>query len=181
VDLGEHAFYATPNLHYDLETESGRPFAYYSYGASLTEVLLDAVRGTYTIEAVDIVQDVGESLSPAIDRGQIEGAVIQGMGWATMEQLRYAPDGRVLTGVSAYKIPDIKFVPARFETTLLKDSSNPYAVCNSKAIGEPPLVHGLGAYLAVADALRAARPGQEPPSLPLTPEKAFMHLHGGGK
>jgi len=181
VDLGEHAFYATPNLHYDMEKEQGRPFAYYAYGASLTEVLLDAVRGTYTIEAVDIVQDVGESLSPAIDRGQIEGAVIQGMGWATMEQLRYAPDGRVLTGVSAYKVPDIKFLPAHFDVTLLKDSTNPYAVCNSKAVGEPPFVHGIGAYLALADALSAARADRDLPSLPITPEKAFMYLHGGGK
>ncbi len=185
VDLGEHAFYATPGLHYDLEKEQGNPFAYYAYGTSLTEVLLDCLRGTYTLESVDVVQDVGESLSPEIDRGQTEGAVVQGMGWATMEQLRYAPDGRVLTGVSAYKIPDIKFLPAHFEITLLKDSSNPYAVCNSKAVGEPPFVHGIGAYLAVADALRAARPDGEPPSLPITPEKAFMHLHGpaagGGK
>jgi xanthine dehydrogenase large subunit len=181
VDLGEHAFYATPDLHYDMEKEQGRPFAYYAYGTSLIEVKLDCLRGTYTLEAVDVVQDVGESLSPAIDRGQTEGAVVQGMGWATMEQLRYAPDGRVLTGVSAYKIPDIKFLPAHFDVTLLKDSSNPYAVCNSKAVGEPPFVHGIGAYLAVADALRAARPDGEPPSLPITPEKAFMHLHGGGK
>jgi len=185
VDLGEHAFYATPDLHYDLEKEQGRPFAYYAYGTSLTEVTLDCLRGTYTLEAVDVVQDVGESLSPEIDRGQTEGAVVQGMGWATMEQIRYAPDGRVLTGVSAYKIPDIKFLPAHFDVTLLKDSSNPYAVCNSKAVGEPPFVHGIGAYLAVADALRAARPDREPPMLPLTPEKAFMHLHGpatgGGK
>ena len=178
VDLGEHAFYATPNLHYDLETERGRPFAYYSYGTSVTEVLLDTVRGTYAVEAVDIVQDVGESLSPAIDLGQIEGAVIQGMGWATMEQIRYAPDGRVLTGVSGYKVPDIKFVPKRFEVTLLKDSSNPYAVCNSKAIGEPPFVHGLGAYLALADALESVRKDRDLPSLPITPEKAFMYLHG---
>ena len=181
VDLGEHAFYATPNLHYDMEKEQGRPFAYYAYGTSLTEVKLDCLRGTYTLEAVDVVQDVGESLSPEIDRGQTEGAVAQGMGWATMEQLRYAHDGRVLTGVSAYKVPDIKFLPAHFDVTLLKDSTNPYAVCNSKAVGEPPFVHGIGAYLAVADALRAARPDREPPALPLTPEKAFMHLHGGEK
>ncbi|HOW90025.1 MAG TPA: molybdopterin-dependent oxidoreductase, partial [Elusimicrobiales bacterium] len=184
VDLSEHAFYATPDLHYDLEKERGRPFAYYAYGASLTEVTLDCVRGTYVMDSVDVVQDVGESLSPEIDRGQAEGAVVQGMGWAVMEQLRYGPDGRVLTGVNAYKVPDIRFVPRHFSVELLKDSSNPFAVCNSKAVGEPPFVHGLGAYLAVADALRAARPDREPPPLPITPEKAFMHLHGpetGGK
>lgn len=177
VDLSEHAFYATPNLHYDLKTERGRPFAYYSYATSLTEVLLDCVRGTYTIEAIDVVQDVGESLSPEVDLGQIHGAVVQGVGWATLEQLRYGEDGKVLTGVSAYKVPDIKFVPERFDVTLLKDSSNPYAVCNSKAIGEPPLVHGLGAYFAVLEALRSVRRDKAAPSLPVTPEKAFMYLH----
>jgi xanthine dehydrogenase large subunit len=177
VDLSEHAFYATPNLHYDLATERGNPFAYYSYGTSLTEVLLDCVRGTYSVESIDVTQDVGESLSPEVDLGQIHGAVVQGMGWATLEQLRYGADGRVLTGVNAYKVPDIKFVPKHFDVTLLKDSGNPYAVCNSKAIGEPPFIHGLGAYFAVVEALRSVRRDKEPPSLPVTPEKAFMYLH----
>ena len=177
VDMSEHAFYATPNLHYDLAAERGRPFAYYSYAASLTEVLLDCVRGTYTIESIDVVQDVGESLSPEVDLGQIHGAVVQGIGWATLEQIRYGADGRVLTGVNAYKVPDIKFVPRHFEVTLLKDSSNPYAVCNSKAIGEPPFVHGLGSYFAILEALRSVRKDKAAPSLPLTPEKVFMYLH----
>ena len=186
VDLSEHAFYATPNLHYDLKAERGRPFAYYSYAASLTEVLLDCVRGTYTIESVDVVQDVGESLSPEVDLGQIHGAVVQGIGWATLEQLRYGADGKVLTGVNAYKVPDIKFVPERFDVTLLKDSSNPFAVCNSKAIGEPPFIHGLGAYFALLEALRIVRRDKPAPALPITPEKAFMYLHepaakAGGK
>ncbi len=182
VDLSEHAFYATPNLHYDMETELGRPFAYYAYGTSLTEVLLDRSRGTYSIESVDVVQDVGESLSPEIDLGQVQGAVVQGIGWSVLEQVRYAPDGRVLTGANSYKVPDIKFVPENFRVTLLRDSSNPFAVCNSKAVGEPPLIHGLGAYLALADALRAAGAAGPLPPLPLTPERTFMYLHGkGGK
>ncbi len=179
VDLSEHAFYATPDLHYDMDAERGRPFAYYAYGTSLTEVLLDVVRGTYTLEAVDVVQDVGQPISAEVDRGQVEGAVIQGIGWATIEQIRYGADGRVLTGVNAYKVPDIKFVPPRFEVTLLPDSQNPFAVANSKAVGEPPFVHGIGAYLAVLDALRSVRKDRPLPSLPVTPEKAFMYLHGG--
>jgi xanthine dehydrogenase large subunit len=177
VDLSEHAFYATPDLHYDLAQERGRPFAYYSYGTSLTEVLLDCVRGTYTVESFEVVQDVGESLSVDVDRGQIEGAVVQGMGWATIEQIRYAADGRVLSGANAYKLPDIRFVPGRFDITLLPESRNPYAVSNSKAIGEPPFVHGLGAYFAVLHALRSVRRDKPIPSLPLTPEKTFMYLH----
>ncbi len=178
VDLGSHAFYATPDLFHDLKTERGRPFAYYAYGTSLTEVLLDTVRGTYTIEAVDVVHDVGQTLSEAIDRGQVEGAVIQGIGWATIEQIRYAPDGRVLTAVNAYKVPDIKFVPRQFNITLLPDSENPFAVAKSKAVGEPPFIHGLGAYFALWHSLRAVRHDRDIPSLPLTPEKVFMYLHG---
>ncbi len=178
VDLSSHAFYATPDLHHDVATERGRPFAYYSFGTSLTEVLLDCLRGTYTVEAVHVVHDVGQSLSPEIDRGQIEGGIIQGIGWATLEQIRYAPDGRVLTGANAYKIPDLKFCPAQFSVTLLEDSQNPFAVCNSKAVGEPPFVHGLGAWFALLHALRSVRRDKPLPPLPLTPEKVFMYLHG---
>jgi len=178
VDLSSHAFYATPDLHHDVATERGRPFAYYSFGTSLTEVLLDCLRGTYTVEAVHVVHDVGQSLSPEIDRGQIEGGIIQGIGWATLEQIRYAPDGRVLTGANAYKIPDLKFCPAQFSVTLLEDSKNPFAICNSKAVGEPPFVHGLGAWFALLHALRSVRRDKPLPPLPLTPEKVFMYLHG---
>jgi xanthine dehydrogenase large subunit len=177
VDLSQHSYYATPDIHHDLKTERGRPFAYYAYGTSLTEVLVDCIRGTYSIESIDIVHDVGRSLSTDIDRGQVEGGVVQGMGWSTIEQLRYAPDGRVLTGVNAYKVPDINFCPPHFQVTLLTDSSNPYAVLNSKAVGEPPFVHGLGAYFALLNALRSVRKDKELPSLPLTPEKVLMYLH----
>ncbi len=177
VDLSSHSFYATPGLHMDMKTAVGRPFAYYSYGTSLTSVLLDCRRGTYTIDSVDVVQDVGQPLSEAIDRGQVEGGVIQGMGWATIENIRYAHDGKVLTAVNSYKVPDIKFCPPHFGVTLLPNSDNPYAVCNSKAVGEPPLIHGLGAYFAILHALRAVRKDKELPSLPLTPEKVFMYLH----
>lgn len=178
IDLSAHDFYATPDLHYDPATERGRPFAYYSFGTSLTEVRLDCIRGSYTIESVDIVHDVGQPLSPVIDRGQIEGALVQGIGWATIEQLRYASDGRVLSLVNAYKIPDIRFGPARVGISLLDDSDNPFAVCNSKAVGEPPFIHGLGAYFALLSALRAVRRDRPLPPLPLTPEKVFLYLHG---
>lgn len=177
TDLSSHSFYATPAIYYDNIKERGRPFAYYSYGTSITEVIVDCVRGTYKIESVDIVHDVGQSLSEIIDKGQIEGAVIQGIGWATIEQLRYAKNGKVLTSVNSYKIPDIKFVPEKFNISLLENSVNPFAVCNSKAIGEPPFVHGLGAYFAILKALRSIRKDKPIPSLPLTPEKVFMYIH----
>ncbi len=178
VDLSCHAFYATPGVYLDPVKEKGRPYAYYVYGASLTEVEIDCLRGTYDILGVEIVHDVGRSLSPEIDRGQVEGGVIQGIGWSTIEQLRYGEDGRMLTAVNSYKIPDIKFVPDRFSIHLLEDSSNPYAVCNSKAVGEPPYIHGIGAYFAILKALRSVRKDKPIPSLPLTPEKVFMYLHG---
>ncbi len=178
IDLSCHAFYATPGVYLDPVKEKGRPYAYYAYGASLTEVEVDCLRGTYEILGIDIVHDVGKSLSPEIDRGQIEGGVIQGIGWATIEQIRYAADGRMLTAVNSYKIPDIKFVPERFNIHLLEDASNPYAVCNSKAVGEPPYIHGIGSYFAILKALRSVRKDKPFPSLPLTPEKVFMYLHG---
>jgi xanthine dehydrogenase large subunit len=178
VDLSSHDFYATPDLHYDQTTERGRPFAYYAFGTSVTEVLLDCVRGTYTIESVDLVHDVGRSLSADIDRGQIEGALVQAIGWATIEQLRYAPDGRLVSLTNAYKIPDIKFGPARLSVTLLEGSDNPYAIGSSKAVGEPPFIHGLGAWFALLHALRAVRRDRPLPALPLTPERVFLYLHG---
>ncbi len=181
VDLSCHAFYATPGVYLDPVKEKGRPYAYYAYGASLTEVEIDRIRGTYEILGIDIVHDVGRSLSPEIDRGQIEGGVIQGIGWATIEQLRYGDDGRMLTAVDSYKIPDLKFVPERFNVHLLEDASNPYAVCNSKAVGEPPYIHGIGSYFAILRALRTVRRDRPAPSLPLTPEKVFMYLHGSGE
>ncbi len=178
IDLSCHAFYATPGVYLDPVKEKGRPYAYYAYGASLTEVEVDCLRGTYEILGIDVVHDAGKSLSPEIDRGQIEGGVIQGIGWATIEQIRYGADGRMLTAVNSYKIPDLKFVPERFNIHLLEAASNPYAVCNSKAVGEPPYIHGLGSYFAILKTLRSVRRDKPVPSLPLTPEKVFMYLHG---
>jgi xanthine dehydrogenase large subunit len=178
VDLSCHEFYATPNVYHDATVERGRPFAYYSFGTALTKVRLDCLWGTYEILSVDIVHDVGRSLSETIDRGQIEGALVQGIGWATMEQLRYGTDGRVLTGVNAYKIPDIKFGPHSLTIQLLEDVGNPYAVCNSKAIGEPPFLYGLGAYFALLHAMRSVRRDKALPPMPLTPEQVLTFLHG---
>lgn len=179
TDLGCRAFYATPGIYVDREKERGRPFAYYSYGTSLIEVTLDCIRGTYDVDSIDVVHDVGVSLSPSIDKGQIEGAVIQAIGWATIEQMKYNNKGKTLTAVNSYKIPDLKFCPKVFNVHLLENSLNPYAVCNSKAVGEPPFIHGLGAYFALLSALRSARKDKPiPASLPITPEKAFMYLHG---
>jgi xanthine dehydrogenase large subunit len=179
TDLSSHSYYATPGLYMNTENEKGRPFAYYSYGASLIEVTVDCLRGTYEIEYAEIIHDVGQSLSPEIDKGQTYGAALQGIGWSTIETLKYSSDGKLLTGMNAYKIPDIKFCPDNFNVTLLENSFNPYAICNSKAVGEPPFIHGLGAYFAILYALRNIRKDKPIPPLPLTPEKVFMYIHGG--
>lgn len=177
TDLSCHSYYATPGIYLDRETNKGRPFSYYSYGTSVMEVLLDCVRGTYDIESVEVVHDVGTPISSIIDKGQVEGAIIQAIGWSTIEQIQYGKNGKILTSVNAYKIPDIKFCPKKFDVYFLEDSSNPFAVCNSKAVGEPPFIHGIGAYFAILHALRSVRKDKPVPSLPLTPEKVFMYIH----
>jgi xanthine dehydrogenase large subunit len=178
TDLSCHAYYATPKLHFDREKERGRPFAYHSYGTSITEVTLDCIRGTYYIDSVKVVHDVGKSLNSDIDRGQFEGGLLQGVGWTTIENLVYADNGALLSSTNSYKIPDIKFGPKELKIDFLEEVKNPYTVYNSKAVGEPPLLHGIGAYFALLNALDAARPNKYlMPSLPITPEKAFMYIY----
>ena len=178
IDLSEHAFFAPPRLSWNSETMSGSPFTYHSFGTSITEVTLDTVRGTYKIDSIKIVHDIGKTISESVDRGQFEGGVVQGMGWASIENLQYSENGKCLSTTSAYKIPDIKFVPDEFELKFLENVKNPYAVCNSKAVGEPPFIHGIATYFALLDACVAANPDKMPSfSLPMTPEKAFMYIH----
>ena len=180
TSLSCQAYYATPLLHFDREKEKGHPFAYHAYGTSITEVTLDCIRGTYKIDSVNVVHDVGKSLDVDIDMGQIQGGIVQGIGWATIENLVYDKTGKLLTSTSSYKVPDIKFIPDEFNVHFLENADNPYAVCNSKTVGEPPLIHGIGTYFALLNALNAARKDKKEtmPSLPITPEKAFMYIHG---
>jgi xanthine dehydrogenase large subunit len=177
IDLSCHAFYATPGVYFNPESERGRPYAYYSFGTSFFEVTLDCIKGTYDIDSIDLVHDIGKSLSPEIDRGQIDGGVMQGIGWATMEQLYRNDKGVMLTSVNSYKIPGIKFLPEKYNVFFLENSNNPFAVCNSKAVGEPPFIHGIGAYFAILNALRNVRKDKPAPGLPLTPEKVFMYIY----
>jgi xanthine dehydrogenase large subunit len=180
VDLSAHGFYSTPDLVYDDAAESGSPFAYHVYGCAAVTATLDVLRGAYRFDEAWIVHDTGESLDPAVDLGQIEGAFAQGLGWSCLEDLRYDEAGRLLSDtLSTYKLPDIGFMPERLEVEFLKDAPNPKAVMHSKAIGEPPFLYGIAGYFAVLDALRAAR--AEGPALydiPMTPEKALDYLQG---
>ncbi|MFV2072757.1 MAG: xanthine dehydrogenase molybdopterin binding subunit [Thermoanaerobaculales bacterium] len=178
VNLTAQAHYATPRLHFDKEREQGQPFAYHVFGTAVVEATVDGLRGVYTVDRVRVVHDAGRSLNPLVDMGQLEGGLVQGIGWMTMEELLFA-NGRNLTDtLSTYKIPDILSTP-EIEGHFLEDADNPTAVLKSKAIGEPPLMYGIGAYFAILDALRAFRPGSDPFfHAPMTPERVLMFLHG---
>jgi xanthine dehydrogenase large subunit len=179
VNLTENAHYATPDIHFDPVTNQGYPFAYHVYGTAYTTVTLDCLRGTYTFDALRIVHDFGESMNPAIDQGQIEGGAVQGIGWMTMEELIYNEEGRLLSNsLNSYKIPDLYSVPQRIDVHFLETPGHPRAILRSKAVGEPPLMYGIGAYFAVRDAISAFRPGHHPTfSAPITPEKALLNLY----
>jgi len=178
VSLSAQAHFATPRIHFDREIEKGEPFAYHVYGTAALEVTVDGLRGTYTVDRVRAVHDAGRSLNPVVDMGQFEGGLVQGIGWMTMEELLFQ-DGRNLTDtLSTYKIPDILAVP-EIEGHFLEDADNPNAILKSKAIGEPPLMYGIGAYFALLDAMRAFRPDRESFfHAPMTPERVLMYLHG---
>ena len=178
VSLSAQAHYATPKIHFDRTTEKGEPFAYHVYGTAVIEATVDCLRGIYTIDRVGIVHDAGKSLNPLVDMGQLEGGLVQGIGWMTVEELLFH-EGRNLTDtLSTYKIPDILSVP-EIEGYFLEDAKNPNAVMRSKAIGEPPLMYGIGAYFALLDAMRAFRPDREAFfHAPMTPERVLMFLHG---
>jgi xanthine dehydrogenase large subunit len=176
IGLSEAAHYFTPNIYYDKQKEKGRPFAYHVFGAAVVRATVDVLRGTYRVTEVDIFHDVGRSLDPLIDRGQVEGAVVQGIGWMTVEELLYE-DGRLSTdSLSTYKVPDLPSAPT-MRVHFLEDADNPEAIMQSKAIGEPPLLYGIGAYFAIAAAVRAYLPHAAVPyDAPFTNERLLAIL-----
>ncbi|OON67355.1 xanthine dehydrogenase molybdopterin binding subunit [Hymenobacter sp. CRA2] len=180
VSLTENAHYATPDLWFDQTQEKGNPFAYHVYGTAVVQATVDTVRGTYDLDAVRLVHDFGQSFTPGIDRGQIEGGLVQGLGWMTMEELIYNQEGRLLSNaLSTYKVPDLYSVPAVLDVEFLETPGHPNAILRAKAVGEPPLMYGLGAYFAIRNAVRAFRPEARPAfSAPITPEKVLLNLHG---
>jgi xanthine dehydrogenase large subunit len=178
VNLSAHAFYATPDLSFDPGREKGEPFAYHVYGVALVESEVDCVRGTYEIRRVSLTHDLGRSVHPLVDLGQIEGALAQGLGWMTMEELGYSDDGRLLSSaLSTYKAPDVYATPARVDVSLITDPS-PTGPHGSKAVGEPPLMYGIGAYFSIRDAIQAFTGTEIGFCAPMTPEQVLMGLHG---
>jgi xanthine dehydrogenase large subunit len=180
VQLWSDGFYATPGLHWDRNTLQGKPFFYFAYGAACAEVIVDTLTGEYKLLRADVLHDVGRSLNPAIDIGQVEGAFIQGMGWLTMEELRWHPQtGALLTHApSTYKIPTANDCPAQFDVRLY-DADNPAdTIHRSKAVGEPPLLLPFSVFLAIRDAISAAGGHRIDPPLraPATPEAVLDAL-----
>jgi xanthine dehydrogenase large subunit len=178
--LSAHAFYATPNIYFDRAKEKGRPFAYHAFGTAIIEVTLDCLRGRYDIDSVKIVHDLGRPMNELTDRGQIEGGLAQGLGWMTMEDLQYDEQGRLLSNaLSTYKAPDVYFMPDDLQVKLLENVDNPRGPYGSKAVGEPPLMYGIGAFFAIRQAMRAFAPDAELEfRSPLTPERVLMEMHG---
>jgi xanthine dehydrogenase large subunit len=174
ISLSAQGFYRTPEIHWDPVAFRGRPFYYFAYGAAVVEVAVDTLTGEHRMLAVDILHDVGTSLNPAIDVGQIEGGFVQGVGWLTGEELVWDARGRLATHApSTYKIPTAGDVPTRWRVALLADSPNRSpTIHRSKAVGEPPLMLGLAAYHALRDAVASLAPAGARAALeaPATPE-----------
>jgi xanthine dehydrogenase large subunit len=164
VSLSSTGFYATPEIHWDRDKATGRPFYYFAYGAACSEVVVDTTTGEMQVVRTDILHDVGRSLNPAIDLGQIEGGFVQGMGWLTTEELVFDEDGLLLTHApSTYKIPCSSDVPADLRIALVDNVNREETIYRSKAVGEPPLMLGISVFAAIADALHSLAPGKSVP------------------
>jgi xanthine dehydrogenase large subunit len=179
VSLAATGFYRTPNISWDPETYTGHPFYYFAYGAAVSEVEVDGFTGTFKLRQVDIVHDVGDSLNPLVDQGQVEGGFVQGMGWLTMEELVWDQDGRLRTHApSTYKIPTISEVPEAFTVNLLKRAAQDGTIYGSKAVGEPPFMLAFSVREAIRAAVAAfgTHPAWVPLAAPATPEATLRAI-----
>jgi xanthine dehydrogenase large subunit len=177
LPLFASGYYRTPEIHYDPKTHQGRPFYYYAYGAAVSEVEVDAFTGQYRVLRADLLEDVGESISPLVDSGQIEGGFIQGVGWLTLEELVWDAEGRLATnGASTYKLPSWSEMPPEFHVDFLTRAAGPGVVCGSKAVGEPPLMMALSVREAIRDAVASFGPGVVELDSPCTPERVFFAI-----
>ena len=188
VPLWASGFYATPKVYLDRDTKQGHPFLYYAYGAAVSEVAIDTLSGETRLLRADILHDCGQSLNPALDIGQIEGAFMQGVGWLTCEELCWDEQGRLRTHApSTYKIPTAREWPAQFNIRLLSEAApgEPWVInreqtiYRSKAVGEPPLMLGISVWLAIRDAIASLAPANSAPTLraPATPEAVLQAIN----
>jgi xanthine dehydrogenase large subunit len=179
IQLWSDGFYRTPKIHYDKTTLTGRPFYYFAYGAACTEVAIDTLTGENRVLKVDILHDVGNSINPSLDLGQIEGGFIQGMGWLTSEELVWNAQGLLSTHApSTYKIPTAGDVPAHFKVDLWPEPNSEDNVFGSKAVGEPPFMLAISVFEALRDAVAQTRGDGQAVKLnaPATPERVLWAL-----
>jgi xanthine dehydrogenase large subunit len=178
IDLAGRGFYATPGIDFDRETGQGSPFLYYTNGAAVAEVLIDRWLGEVQVKRADILLDLGRMINPAIDRGQVIGGFVHGMGWVTTEVLTINSDGRLLSdSATTYKIPNVTDVPADFRVEFLDNPNNTENICGSKAVGEPPLILAISVWAAIKQALASATLGRVPQlDLPATGEEVLRRI-----
>lgn len=178
ISLSATGYYRTPNIYWDAKAGKGRPFYYYAYGAAVSEVEVDGFTGTFKLRQVEIVHDVGESLNPLVDIGQIEGGFVQGMGWLTMEELVWDDRGQLrTTAPSTYKIPTISEVPETFKVQLLERAAQDGVIYGSKAVGEPPFMLAISVREAIRDAVAAfGQADAIPLASPATPEAILQAI-----
>ena len=179
VNLSEHAHYATPGINFDWSIAKGHPFSYHVYGTAVVGVTVDCLRGRYEVDYVKSCHDFGSSMNTAVDYGQIEGGIVQGLGWMTMEEVVYDEKGKLRSNaLSTYKVPDIYSVPKEIAILPLETDRKNLAVFNSKATGEPPLMYGIGAYFAIRNAVKAFNPvARLRFDAPFSPEKVLLALY----
>lgn len=183
VSLSSNGFYKTPKIYWDRPAAKGRPFYYFAYGAAVSEVIIDTLTGESRILRVDILHDVGRSLNPAIDIGQIEGGFVQGAGWLTSEELWWNNKGELKTHApSTYKIPTGRDAPKDFRIALFDGENLEDSIHKSKAVGEPPFMLGISVFLAIRDAIHAAVGYKRVPeiSAPATPEAILKAIQKAG-
>jgi xanthine dehydrogenase large subunit len=178
IHLSAAGFYKTPKIHWDRATGKGRPFYYYAYGAAVSEVSVDTLTGEYVIDRTDVLHDVGRSLNPALDKGQVEGAFVQGAGWLTIEELWWSEQGQLKTHApSTYKVPLASDRPRIFNVALADWSeASERTIKRSKAVGEPPFMLGISVFEAINMAVASVAGYREPARLdaPATPERVLM-------
>lgn len=179
IQLWSDGFYATPGLHWDAQSMKGHPFFYFSYGAAVAEVVVDTLTGEHKLLRADLLHDVGQSINPDLDLGQVEGAFIQGMGWLTTEELVWTDQGRLSTNApSTYKIPAVSDCPTQFHVALYKNRNRMDSIHRSKAVGEPPLLLAFCVFNAIVDAIASLSVERIEPELnaPATPEAVLMAI-----
>ena len=181
ISLSSSGFYSTPKINFNKKKFSGRPFLYFCYGAAVTEVIVDVLTGENVVERVDILQDAGKAINPALELGQIEGGFVQGQGWLTMEEVKWNSNGKIMTvSPSTYKIPSVSDMPKKFNVEIFKKGMNTEKVVNkAKTTGEPPLMLAMSVFFAIKDAISSIGKYKKIPILdaPATSEKILMSLN----